>query len=207
MVGVRDGCGVASTIRARYIGDDIYIKVNTFMGRPQGRIHSTLFQMRASTPFLKSVDNWRAAQDDNPSRAEAVRRLVELGLTIGSKDPLPSHGQKLRAREMAGKAIDRMTDATAHPHDQASRKQRLLKGPEEFREARVDRPKGEKMISHGAKRPWTPEEEGRLRALVDSGVSLALVAVRLKRTITAIRGRASILKLPLKQPGLKAKGK
>jgi hypothetical protein len=35
----------------------------------------------------------------------------------------------------------RMTDATALEEDQANRKQRLLKGPEEFRETRVDRPK------------------------------------------------------------------
>jgi hypothetical protein len=42
---------------------------------------------------------------------------------------------------MAGSAIDAMTDATAQADDQASRKRRLLKGPEEFREARVDRPK------------------------------------------------------------------
>jgi hypothetical protein len=43
--------------------------------------------------------------------------------------------------KMAGNAIDGLTDATAHPDDQVSRKSRLLKGPEEFREVRVDRPK------------------------------------------------------------------
>jgi hypothetical protein len=56
------------------------IKVNTFMGRPPGRIQTTPFQMRASAEFLKSVDKWRAKQEDKPSRAEAIRRLVELGL-------------------------------------------------------------------------------------------------------------------------------
>jgi hypothetical protein len=40
---------------------------------------------------------------------------------------------------MAGNAIDSMTDVTAHADDQANRKRRLLKGPEEFREVRVDR--------------------------------------------------------------------
>jgi hypothetical protein len=33
-----------------------------------------------------------------------------------------------------------MTDTTAAPDDQATRKRRLLKGPEEFRAVRVDRP-------------------------------------------------------------------
>jgi hypothetical protein len=36
--------------------------------------------MRASPEFLKAVDEWRAKQEDKPSRAEAVRRLVDLGL-------------------------------------------------------------------------------------------------------------------------------
>jgi hypothetical protein len=56
------------------------IKVNTFMGRPPGRIQSKPFQMRLSPEFLKAVDNWRAKQEDKPSRAAAIRRLVELGL-------------------------------------------------------------------------------------------------------------------------------
>ncbi len=50
-------------------------------------------------------------------------------------------GQKLRAREMASVAIDRLADTTAHADDRASRKRRLLKGPEEFSDLRVDRPK------------------------------------------------------------------
>jgi hypothetical protein len=50
------------------------------MGRPPGKIHDRPFQMRASEDFLKSVDKWRAKQPDKPSRAEAIRRLVELGL-------------------------------------------------------------------------------------------------------------------------------
>jgi hypothetical protein len=39
---------------------------------------------------------------------------------------------------MASKAIDEMSDTTATPDDQATRKKRLLKGPEEFREMRMD---------------------------------------------------------------------
>jgi hypothetical protein len=36
---------------------------------------------------------------------------------------------------------DRLSDSAAHPEEQASRKRRLLKGPEEFREVRIDRAK------------------------------------------------------------------
>lgn len=50
------------------------------MGRPPGRIQDRPFQMRVTEDFLRSVDEWRAEQDDEPSRSEAIRRLVELGL-------------------------------------------------------------------------------------------------------------------------------
>ena len=50
------------------------------MGRPPGRIQAIPFQMRASPEFLKSVDKWRVKQEDKPSLAEVIRRLVELGL-------------------------------------------------------------------------------------------------------------------------------
>jgi len=49
-------------------------------GRPAGRIQDTQLQMRASAEFLKSIDDWRDKQPDNPPRAEAVRRLIERGL-------------------------------------------------------------------------------------------------------------------------------
>jgi hypothetical protein len=42
---------------------------------------------------------------------------------------------------LAAKAIDSLTVGTADADDHASGERRLLKGPEEFREVRVDRPK------------------------------------------------------------------
>ena len=38
------------------------------------------FEMRASAAWLKGVDGWRRKQPDLPGRAEAIRRLVALGL-------------------------------------------------------------------------------------------------------------------------------
>lgn len=55
------------------------------MGRPPGRIQDRPFQMRVSEEFLESVDRWRVKQPDQPSMAEAIRRLVELGLTVKQK--------------------------------------------------------------------------------------------------------------------------
>jgi hypothetical protein len=47
----------------------------------------------------------------------------------------------LRAQELAAKAIDKIVDPAAPPEERAERKRRLTKGPEEFREARINRPK------------------------------------------------------------------
>jgi hypothetical protein len=38
------------------------------------------FQMRVSEDFLRAIDDWRRKQPDLPSRAEAIRRLVEMAL-------------------------------------------------------------------------------------------------------------------------------
>jgi transcriptional regulator with XRE-family HTH domain len=50
--------------------------VNTFMGRPPGRIQDRPFQMRLSAEFLERLDEWRLKQQETPSRAEAIRRLT-----------------------------------------------------------------------------------------------------------------------------------
>ena len=54
------------------------------------------FEMRLDRETLDRVDRWRGAQDDVPSRAEAVRRLVNEALTSSGKDELRvSGGEKL----------------------------------------------------------------------------------------------------------------
>jgi hypothetical protein len=79
-LGLEPGTVLLAPSRLAIFVMTLIIKVNTFMGRPPGRIQSAPFQMRASPEFLKSVDKWRAKQEDKPSRAEAIRRLVEIGL-------------------------------------------------------------------------------------------------------------------------------
>jgi hypothetical protein len=91
---------------------------------------------------LAELDVWIASQDEPElSRPEAIRRLVELGLK--AKTPATPVSAS-RARELAAEAIDQMIDPSAPPEERAQRRSRLTKGPEEFREARVDRPKAKK---------------------------------------------------------------
>jgi hypothetical protein len=99
--------------------------------------------IRLSDDFLAKVDAWSSKQDDAPGRSEAIRRLVELGLIVESKGHRKSEatrqGKNQRARELAGSAIDEMTDTTVSADDQGNRRRRLIGGPEEFQSVRRDR--------------------------------------------------------------------
>ena len=54
------------------------------------------FEMRLDQGILDAVDEWRADQGDRPSRAEAVRRLVETGLAVTGRSEVKfSDGEKL----------------------------------------------------------------------------------------------------------------
>jgi hypothetical protein len=102
--------------------------------------------IRLSKELRETVDKWADTQGDQPGRSEAIRRLIVLGLTVKTRTPHKkedspkSEDQKQRARETAVSAIDKITNASVSPDDQASRKRRLVKGPEEFQNVRRDRP-------------------------------------------------------------------
>src|SRR4051812_18008296 len=57
------------------------------------------FEMRIDSELLNRLDNWRNSEDDEPSRAEAVRRLLEAGLAHDNRGrgPALSDGEKLIA--------------------------------------------------------------------------------------------------------------
>ena len=50
-------------------------------------------------------------------------------------------------------------------------------------------------------RPWEPEEEKQLREMAEAGKTITMIALRLKRTVTAVRCRLSILKISLHKLG------
>ena len=93
----------------------------------------------------KTIDEWIARHEPGLTRPEAIRRLVELGLTVRTAqrqrtdNGKPRPDTKQRARDLAGTAIDEMTDNTASRENQSNRKRRLISGPEEFQSARRDR--------------------------------------------------------------------
>jgi hypothetical protein len=94
--------------------------------------------LRLPPDLTKAIEAWATDQVDEPNRSEAIRRLVELGLTVKTKS-VPSERQRTALADLASKAIDSLTVGIAESDVKASRKRRLLKEPEEFRDVRVDR--------------------------------------------------------------------
>jgi hypothetical protein len=95
---------------------------------------------RIPAPTVDAIDEW--AVRNETTRSDAIRRLVELGLKVKTTTrPVSKPGRRLRAQELAAKAIEKIIDPSAPPEERAQRRQRLTKGPPEFREARVDLPK------------------------------------------------------------------
>ena len=112
--------------------------------RPIGRPatgKAPMMGFRADPVIRASIVRWAENQPDTPTLSEAIRRLVELGLTVKAPArPVSKPDRRLRAAELAAKAIDKISDPAAPPEERAQRRRRLTKGPEEFREVRVDRP-------------------------------------------------------------------
>ena len=107
------------------------------------------------------------SQEDQPPRAQAICRLVELELAVKAKPrstgrrpsaalvadlaaetidslpprPIAKPGRRTRAKELARQAIEKMADPAASPEERTERRRRLTKGPIEFRADRVDQPK------------------------------------------------------------------
>ena len=70
--------------------------------------------------FLELAKQWR-------SDAESIDQGIEL--------------RRAKASEMAGEEIDRLGDPLATDEERQLRKQRLIKGPQEFRDIRSNRAK------------------------------------------------------------------
>jgi hypothetical protein len=95
---------------------------------------------RLSERTILAVDEWATGHEC--TRAEAIRRLVEIGLASAPRArPAGAHKGAHKAKALAEREVDRASDPSASDEQRQSRKRRLLKGPTEFRELRRDLPK------------------------------------------------------------------
>jgi hypothetical protein len=88
----------------------------------------------------------KARPTGRPSAALVADLAAEAIDSLGPKVKAPARpvgkpGRRLRAQELATKAIEKIIDPAAPPEERTERKRRLTKGPAEFRDARVDQPK------------------------------------------------------------------
>jgi Arc/MetJ-type ribon-helix-helix transcriptional regulator len=87
------------------------------------------------------VEAWAAGLGDTPSRSEAIRRLVEIGLASVRTAKPTDKKSAAKAAGLAGEMVDYLSDHSVPADVREQRKRRLLKGPSEFREMRTDLPK------------------------------------------------------------------
>ena len=92
--------------------------------------------------LITDVETWASA--NGTTRSEAIRRLVEIGLSVGKPRGQTSNRTSAEIKHLAGQAIDEMADPKASIDEKASQKRRLMSGPEEFRDDRVDLQKAKK---------------------------------------------------------------
>jgi hypothetical protein len=91
---------------------------------------------RMPPALIAEVEAWATANDT--TRSDAIRQLVEIGLSTGKAQAQTPVRISAKAKRLAGQALDDMADPRASTTEQADRKQDLIKGPEEFRSVRVD---------------------------------------------------------------------
>jgi hypothetical protein len=104
-----------------------------------------LMGFRAPPEIRASIVRWAETQPDQPSLSEAIRRLVELGLSktsaIKPQDLSTNRKSAARAAELAAKVIDKKLPADTPAQEKAVRKRKLIQGPSVFRDSRKDRPR------------------------------------------------------------------
>jgi hypothetical protein len=96
--------------------------------------------VRFSDQALHAIERWAKRQSGKLTRAEAIRRLVSLGLSApipAERDPnAASKALKLAAAQVRG-----LIDPLLPEEERRARRRRLIRGPKEFRDARRDQPK------------------------------------------------------------------
>ena len=55
-------------------------RVNTKTPKKRAPVTGDLVGVRLQPPLARAIDEWRRKQEDLPSRPEAMRRLIEIGL-------------------------------------------------------------------------------------------------------------------------------
>ena len=69
--------------------------------RKRSAVTGTLVGVRLQSDQIKAVDAWALKQKPPVTRPEAIRGIIELGLTVKTKAKQPSAARAVRAKELA----------------------------------------------------------------------------------------------------------
>jgi len=94
--------------------------------------------VRLSGELTARVDAWAATH--TVDRAEAIQRLVELGLKPEAGAPSRRRRDDLAIEALAASRIGALIDPGTPPEERERRIQRLTEGPPEFVRLRIDLP-------------------------------------------------------------------
>jgi len=87
------------------------------------------------------IDAW--AEAHNMARSDAIRQLVELGLHASPVPHRAVQSEPAAIEERAVEQIERMLDPSLPADERERRTRRLIEGPPEFSDERIDLPKHE----------------------------------------------------------------
>jgi hypothetical protein len=108
-------------------------------GRPATGRGKTI-GVRCHNSLLESIDEWRRSEPGLPTRAKAIRLLVEQALSKGAARR-PSKEAARRASKLAARELEKIGVESQPGTNLQQRKRTLIRGPKEFREIRADLPK------------------------------------------------------------------
>jgi hypothetical protein len=119
-------------------------KVRRKVGRPKTTGSGEVQIVRMHKPQIAAIDAWMTSKYGDITRPEAIRRLVEIGLSKSASAQKPqvlstAKQGAARAAELTAKVIEKKIPADALPEERAVRKRKLLQGPSSFRGSRKDR--------------------------------------------------------------------
>ncbi len=141
------GClGVASILAARpFFGTVIFMRRQSLAPKkkrgPPPTGQGVQIQVRIQPDQVAELDRWIAAQTNQPSRPEAIRRIVERALARSALPKAANKRKAQKASELAGRAVERIVDKSMPVEEKQRRKRALIKGPKECRDIREDLPK------------------------------------------------------------------
>jgi hypothetical protein len=113
--------------------------------KERGRLETgkdKLVGTRLPLALIGAIDTWAKEHADG-SRSAAIRRLIEIGLSAAPSRKPPNPNVAAKAFRLAKEQVEKLADPSIPEEERHIRKQKLIRGPKEFREHRRDlhRPK------------------------------------------------------------------